>query len=125
MDSYLVHHNEEIFPDSHTFNPDRWLVPNSKELDKFLVSFSTGSRQCLGSKYVKILSVLEDKKKTNCNASSLAWAELYMVFARVFRKFELKLHEHEGTGIQIVEHWLPTIRGEKFHCTLKVREQRK
>jgi hemoglobin-like flavoprotein len=53
---------------------------------------------------------------------SLAWAELYMVFARVFRMFEMELYEHEGEGIKIVEHWLPTVRGEKVRCTLKVRE---
>ncbi|RPB09341.1 cytochrome P450 [Morchella conica CCBAS932] len=102
MDSYIVHHNEDLFPSSHEFDPTRWLVPNAKELDKYLVSFSAGSRQCLGM--------------------NLAWAELYMVFARVFRRFEMELYEHEGEGIKIVEHWLPTVRGEKVRCTLKVRE---
>lgn len=52
MDNYSIHHNETIFPASHTFNPDRWLTPNAKELDKFLVSFSSGTRQCLGTKFV-------------------------------------------------------------------------
>lgn len=50
MDSYIVHHNEDLFPSSHEFDPTRWLVPNAKELDKYLVSFSAGSRQCLGMK---------------------------------------------------------------------------
>lgn len=50
MDNYSIHHNETIFPDSHTFNPDRWLVPTAKGLDRFLVSFSSGTRQCLGTK---------------------------------------------------------------------------
>lgn len=101
MDNYSIHHNETLFPSSRTFNPDRWLGENSKELDRFLVSFSAGTRQCLGT--------------------NLAWAELYIAFARVFRKFKLGLHGHEGEGIRIVEHWLPTVRGGKLHCVVEVR----
>jgi cytochrome P450 len=49
-DAPSVHYNEEIFPDSGTFMPERWLRPDSKELEKYLVAFSKGPRQCLGIK---------------------------------------------------------------------------
>jgi cytochrome P450 len=49
MSSYMVHTDENIFPDPFTFNPDRW-IGNVKQLEKYLVSFSKGSRQCLGMK---------------------------------------------------------------------------
>ncbi|KAL3465075.1 cytochrome P450 [Aspergillus heterothallicus] len=49
MSSMLIHHNEDIFPDSHNFVPERWLNPEKRHhLEKYLVSFTKGSRQCIG-----------------------------------------------------------------------------
>ncbi|KAK8072563.1 cytochrome P450 [Apiospora saccharicola] len=51
-----AHHDEDIFPDSYTYNPERWIDPISGQknhaLEKYLMSFSKGSRQCLGMKWV-------------------------------------------------------------------------
>jgi cytochrome P450 len=60
----LTHHNESVFPDSDAFDPDRWIGDDAKQLDRYLVSFSRGSRGCLGI--------------------NLAWTELYssVVLAR-------------------------------------------
>jgi cytochrome P450 len=56
MTSVLIHHNEEIFPDSHEFIPERWLDPEKRKyLEKYMVSFTKGSRQCVGMKYVFFL----------------------------------------------------------------------
>ncbi|KAJ4350345.1 uncharacterized protein N0V89_008966 [Didymosphaeria variabile] len=66
----LTHWNETIFPDPHTFEPHRWLGDDSARLDKYLVAFSKGSRGCVGI--------------------NLAWAELYMCTAGVFRRFGSK-----------------------------------
>ena len=50
-----VHHDESIFPDSHSFIPERWLgnpkAPSGKPLDNYLMSFGKGSRSCIGIKY--------------------------------------------------------------------------
>ncbi|KAH7323773.1 cytochrome P450 [Rhexocercosporidium sp. MPI-PUGE-AT-0058] len=62
MTSVLIHHDESIFPESKEFKPERWV--ESKGLDRYLTSFSGGSRACLGI--------------------TLAWAELYLGFAGVF-----------------------------------------
>src|SRR5271156_1955700 len=54
MTSILIHHNEEIFPESYKFKPERWLEKRPEgapPLDRYLVSFSKGSRQCAGMKY--------------------------------------------------------------------------
>ncbi|KAI0839693.1 cytochrome P450 [Hypoxylon sp. FL0890] len=49
MSSVIAHHDESVFPDSHSFIPERWLdVNNRKSLDRGLFSFSKGSRSCLG-----------------------------------------------------------------------------
>jgi len=34
-----------------TFSPERWLQPNSRELDNYLVAFSRGPRICIGMQY--------------------------------------------------------------------------
>ena len=65
MDSYNVHHNPIIFPDSHTFNPQRWI--DDPRLEKYMVAFSRGSRACIGI--------------------NLAYAELFSCVARVFRVY--------------------------------------
>lgn len=39
-------------PDGGSFNPNRWLGPNAKELETYMCTFSKGARQCIGIKYV-------------------------------------------------------------------------
>lgn len=53
MSAWITHHREDIFPDSNAFSPDRWLDEEGrrrKDLEKYLSSFSRGSRSCLGIK---------------------------------------------------------------------------
>ncbi|KAH7075714.1 putative cytochrome P450 [Paraphoma chrysanthemicola] len=51
MSSAIMHHNEDVFPDSDAFIPERWLDEQGlrrPNMDMGLLSFSKGSRQCLG-----------------------------------------------------------------------------
>lgn len=53
MSAVITHHDESIYPESHSFIPERWLDENNqhrKELDRALLSFSKGSRGCIGIK---------------------------------------------------------------------------
>lgn len=50
MTSVLIHNNPTIFPDPRKFDPERWLQPSATQLRKYFVSFSKGSRSCLGMK---------------------------------------------------------------------------
>lgn len=51
MSTVITHHDENIFPDSYRFLPERWLDEQSKkEAERGLMSFSKGSRRCLASK---------------------------------------------------------------------------
>jgi cytochrome P450 len=68
MTSTLIHHNESIFPNSHSFLPERWI--EKPHLDRYLVSFSKGSRHCIGI--------------------NLAYAELYLALARIYRSWGSK-----------------------------------
>lgn len=53
MTATLVHTDPTLFPDPHVFRPERWLDDSGNRhhhLDKYLLSFSRGSRQCIGIK---------------------------------------------------------------------------
>ena len=65
MTSILIHHDESIFPDARSFIPERWI--ENPRLSRFLVAFSKGSRGCLGI--------------------NLAYAEIYLCLAAIFRRF--------------------------------------
>lgn len=73
MTSIFMHDDPEKFPNPRTFKPDRWTEPESKNLERYLVNFSKGTRACLGQ--------------------NLARAEIYLVLAAVFRQFDLELFE--------------------------------
>ena len=64
-----------IFPSPSHFNPDRWIEASAQgiRLDRFLVTFSKGSRACIGM--------------------NLSQSELYLALAAVVGRFDLKLGE--------------------------------
>jgi cytochrome P450 len=65
MTSVLIHHDESIFADASSFIPERWI--ENPRLDRYMVSFSKGSRQCLGI--------------------NLAYAEIYLCLSKIFLRF--------------------------------------
>jgi cytochrome P450 len=49
MSSWLMHRDPSIWPEPDKFMPERWLdLVKAKKLDKYLVAFTKGSRQCIG-----------------------------------------------------------------------------
>lgn len=73
MTAILLHENEAIFPEPQIFRPERWLDGNQDRLQRYLVPFSRGTRGCLGV--------------------NLAWAEMYLTLASIFRRFDFDLSE--------------------------------
>jgi len=71
MTPLLVHQDEDVFPNAYIFRPERWLEDN--KLQRYLLPFSRGTRACLGI--------------------NLAWAELYLVMAKVFRQFNFDVSQ--------------------------------
>lgn len=95
MSTWTVHQNAAIFPAPHEFQPERWLglsteVAKGKEeseterLERYLVPFGKGTRQCAGL--------------------NLAWGELYLTAAAMFgtREFEMRLFETGPEDVRIV-----------------------
>ncbi|KAJ6076156.1 cytochrome P450 [Penicillium canescens] len=72
MSAYTMHMSEEVWgSDVRAFNPNRWLKPESKGLEKYLCTFSKGARMCIGQ--------------------NVAYAEITIVMAYLFRNFKLSL----------------------------------
>jgi len=63
MTSYLVHNDETIFPQPELFLPERWLEDKGRKgaarLDRYILSFGKGTRQCLGMRSVTAREVAE------------------------------------------------------------------
>jgi cytochrome P450 len=53
--AYLLNRHPSIWSEPDTFNPDRWLISESKNFEKYMASFYRGTRQCLGKEYVRPL----------------------------------------------------------------------
>lgn len=48
MSPFSLHRNPDVFRNPLEFNPDRWLGPDAKELNRFFWAFSSGGRMCIG-----------------------------------------------------------------------------
>ncbi|KAF8850501.1 putative cytochrome P450 [Acephala macrosclerotiorum] len=81
--NYFILTNPRLFPDPFTFRPERWLKDGqyNRSLDKYLVNFGRGSRQCLGM--------------------NLAYAELFLTVTTIFRRFEMELYETDESDVKI------------------------
>ena len=95
--NYLFNNNPAVFTDPFTINPERWLAIDVAELEKNMTSFSRGSRSCPGM--------------------NLAYAELYLVIAHLFRRFEMELFETSERDMEWKEFFKTVFRG---HLKVKV-----
>ena len=84
LDHFHMHHCETIFPDSYTFKPERWLDNQKgpdgvKQLSRYMVAFSRGNRMCLGMQ--------------------MAYLEMFVTIATLFRRFEMELFETDRSSV--------------------------
>lgn len=96
MSWHATHMDANVFPAPLEFQPERWLPKDYSEekagkttsspLDKYLQPFGHGTRNCLGL--------------------NLAWAELYLGIAMVFRRFELELYGTTRADVDIAHDWI-------------------
>jgi len=61
------------------FLPERWLGEEGKRLEKWNVSFSQGTRRCIGM--------------------NIAYLEMYMIIATLLTTFELSLHKTDSKSM--------------------------
>ena len=116
MDTYHMHHNEAVFPDSFVFKPERWLTVTGKEtasasagdgavspattkaLSRYMTAFGRGSRQCIGI--------------------NIAHAELYTGLASLFRRLEFDLFETKRADVDLAHDY---VSAHAYHGSEGVR----
>lgn len=81
MTGMLMHYDPSLFAEPNSFRPERWT--ENPGLEKFLVPFSRGSRHCIGI--------------------NLAYAELYLALATVFRVWGSKECKGEKGYLELWE----------------------
>lgn len=96
MSGTFVHESEVLFHDAKTFNPERWLTDDSAVLERWLVTFSKGPRMCIGQ--------------------NLAYCEMFLGFAALFRRFDLSLDGNTKADLRYRECYLPQFLGKHLTC---------
>ena|ERR1700677_3954255 len=108
-----VHRSPAVFSDPDAFIPDRWLGEDVKTLDASLATFSKGPRSCIGI--------------------NLAYCELYILVAGIFRRFDVTLDAKRcalcrcicivddgrscrSGDLTVVEHFLPVFKGQHLRA---------
>lgn len=97
MSAWVEHFDEDVFPEAEEFRPSRWLGPDNGtsgpngDLDRYLVPFSKGSRQCGGL--------------------NLAYLEIYLALAAMIVRFRIKGEAEPGK---------PMVQKEQFVGLLQV-----
>lgn len=86
MDLFDVSHDKMVFPDSTAFRPERWLddpdITGGKgaSFSQYKVAFGRGARSCLGRE--------------------LAYVELFLGIATIFRRFQMELYDTTSEAIE-------------------------
>lgn len=106
MSTRISHHHEGIFPDSQAFRPERWITSDGQRnlaLDKYLMTFSRGSRACLGIKFVfephlpNTLCSCLGANHPPSPFSSLAVCEIYLMTAAITLRVLPRMRLYETT----------------------------
>ncbi|KUL89806.1 hypothetical protein ZTR_00581 [Talaromyces verruculosus] len=79
----FVHMDPTVFPEPAGFKPERWIEAkqNNTRLDRYMVSFGRGSRQCVGI--------------------NLAYAELFLTLATVLSRFDMKIYKTTTEDVRV------------------------
>jgi hypothetical protein len=99
MSAWVEQFDEEIFPEPEEFKPSRWLGPDngtsgpSGDLDRYLVAFSKGTRQCGGM--------------------NLAYMEMFLALAAMIIRFRVNGEAEPGKEM---------VQKEQFVGLLQVRD---
>ncbi|KIW37891.1 uncharacterized protein PV06_09873 [Exophiala oligosperma] len=100
---YCYHFDPEVFPNPESFLPERWLGPDANQLETKMIAFSRGPRSCVGI--------------------NLAYAELYLTFAYVFSRFDMKLYKTTKEDMDWKDNFVVTTKGHLRVMLKKVDDE--
>ncbi|KAF6225448.1 hypothetical protein HO133_009448 [Letharia lupina] len=91
MNNMDMHDDPSVFVNPKSFDPERWLQPESIELQKQLAPFCRGTRACVGM--------------------NLAYAEMYIALATIFRRYNMELYETSRVDVDVAhEFHIPQVK---------------
>ncbi|GKT52658.1 cyrochrome P450 monooxygenase [Colletotrichum spaethianum] len=108
MSAYLVHTHKRLYPDPTKFTPERWLLRDGRKgrhLERYLLTFSRGSRQCLGMQYVLAVSsliTLFGHPADHTASDRLAYCELYVAIAALTLRVVENMKLYSTTDADVV-----------------------
>ncbi|CAF9941589.1 MAG: hypothetical protein ALECFALPRED_009236 [Alectoria fallacina] len=91
LSNLVYNHDPRVFENPTQFRPERWLSGTTSEMERHMVSFSRGSRICLGM--------------------DLAYAELYLTLGHLFRRYQLELSGVTSADMEWDDMLVPITRG--------------
>ena len=100
--SCVYHLDPQAFHDPEAFQPERWLADSPydlKEMERKYFPFSRGSRMCVGS--------------------NVAYAELYLTLAHLFRRFDVSNYGTSEADMEWDDCFVPVTRG---HLKVMVKD---
>lgn len=85
----FIHYHPNIFPEPRAFRPERWIEAKANgtasHLQKHFHPYSKGTRSCLGY--------------------NLGNAEMYLILAALFRRFDMELYKTDITDVDLERDW--------------------
>ncbi|KAI9727459.1 MAG: hypothetical protein M1828_006401 [Chrysothrix sp. TS-e1954] len=92
MSNWLTHNDPNVYNNPLAFQPERWLKgQESEKLDHYFVPFCRGTRMCTGM--------------------NLAYAEMYVTVATIFRRFDMQLFQTTFEDIDVAhEFHIPQVK---------------
>ncbi|KAK6519335.1 hypothetical protein TWF281_003170 [Arthrobotrys megalospora] len=101
--AYIYHTNPTVFPNPDKWDPTRWLVEDTREMERYWIPFSRGSRICIGM--------------------HLAEAELSLALGRFVRRFEVGfMEDFDEKDMEWKSVFVPSTKG-KLRVWVKEREE--
>ncbi|KAL1606170.1 hypothetical protein SLS60_003571 [Paraconiothyrium brasiliense] len=96
VSQHATNHSMRNFKDPDVYVPERWLGDEKYVNDNrdAMNPFSFGPRNCLGKKYVlpsPLADIIIGRRFANSHLSSLAYAEMRLILAKVLFKYDLVL----------------------------------
>lgn len=131
-----MNHDEDVFPQSRSFIPERWLgkatTKDGRSLERYFVGFGKGARSCIGLKYaVHFSSSSMPIPSVTCgmltsSTRSLAQAVLYTGLATIFRNFAFELYETDVSDTVLAhDYFVPTVKLNTKGIRVKVKSSEK
>ncbi|KAI0441398.1 cytochrome P450 [Xylaria telfairii] len=100
MSHMAIHFDESIFARPQEFLPERWIGESGKELSHWLLSFSKGRTDCIGK--------------------TLAYAEMHLILANLFVRYDVLATPHVHEDMVWVDR---VIVHSKKNLRIKVRKR--